>query len=517
MSSPDPFFVRQLPEALGCTTPEVDMDGSPVLPGEGDDEAIHPAAKTDDPVALQGAVDAALRNGLDIDGRDSQKLTALEIAIQAKINGNVRVLINAGAAVNRRDRAVEQPLHFAIRSSTHWSIIRLLLEEGAKTSTPVLFGNRKVSVLRYAVQCQNPIGPLQLQNYLQTIYQLVKHGANFDSTTVEGLAIYDRVLTVISRIPFWLDDTLPKVRDTLKLFLGRLECDPFHDTPIAFCPAATCKTVASSVLFHTPNTGLSTVLMDDRLIARSGEDLLYLLLNPCPSACLSRTDQSFDSVIRQLLISRDYLDNVCIHLGTDRNPMCHVFAKTPPDFKKSFALALASSGTIKVSASDVRYGRPLARLLGVETPLRYELAEIFLQSELDMWWPSRLQRPASTPSLLIFHPWQDYATYFTPEYEKHVKLHLLSASLDNTELNSALDCVYHVLTRYMVEHALFGEMDYAKRIRLLDGLKVRQDRRLPPITLENAAAYNLCMAGREGYAAGERRGNGRGRNSRSSS
>ncbi|KYG39826.1 hypothetical protein M433DRAFT_9825 [Acidomyces richmondensis BFW] len=149
-------------------------------------------------------------------------------------------------------------------------------------------------------------------------------------------------------------------------------------------------------------------------------------------------------------------------------------------------------------------------------PLRYELAEIFLRSELDLWWPSRLQPPTS-PSLLIFHPWQDYATYFTPEYEKHVKLHLTSASPDNTVLNAALDCIYHVLTRHMIEHALFGDMDYAKRIRLLDGLKIRQDRGLPPLTFDNAAAYNLCMTGRVGYSAREPGGNGRGRNLRSSS
>lgn len=516
MSSPDPYFVHRLPEALGWTTPEVEMGGSPIPSEEAEDEAIHTAARTDDQEALQSAVDVALRNGVDIDGRDSRRLTALEIAIQANSSGNVRVLINSGAAVNRIDSAGEQPLHFAIRSSTHWSIIRLLLEEGAKTSTPALFGNRRVSVLRYAVQCQNPTGPLQLQNYLQTIYQLVKHGANFDSTTVEGLAIYDRILTRISRIPFWLDDTLPKVRDTLKLFLGRLECDPFHDTPIAFCPAASCKTLAASILFHTPNTALSAILTDSRLITRSGEDLLYLLLNPCPYACLSRRDQSFDGVIRQLLTSRNYLDNVCIRLGTDRNPICHVFARTPTEFKKPFAQALASSGAISVSASDVRYGRALARLVEVDRPLRYELAEIFLRSELDLWWPSRLQPPTS-PSLLIFHPWQDYATYFTPEYEKHVKLHLTSASPDNTVLNAALDCIYHVLTRHMIEHALFGDMDYAKRIRLLDGLKIRQDRGLPPLTFDNAAAYNLCMTGRVGYSAREPGGNGRGRNLRSSS
>ncbi len=84
-------------------------------------------------------IDALLKSGIDIDGRDSGSAPPLYIAAERNNQAMVNFLLDRGANVNSHDAAGETPLHAAVKEN-HFSTAQLLLEKGADVNKLRAFG-----------------------------------------------------------------------------------------------------------------------------------------------------------------------------------------------------------------------------------------------------------------------------------------------------------------------------------------------------------------------------------------
>lgn len=98
------------------------------------DNILHYAAGENDPPTLH-AILTFLRSRpsgmIHIHHRDGQGRTALEIAVIASLEENVRLLLQAGASVYSRTAQERTPLHVAIKAQASQAIVEMLLDYGA--------------------------------------------------------------------------------------------------------------------------------------------------------------------------------------------------------------------------------------------------------------------------------------------------------------------------------------------------------------------------------------------------
>lgn len=487
-SSTKPAALQELSDQIGSgskgdvTTQAQSPDGT----FKGTDHIIHSAARQDDQKALQRAIGYILTEGLDVDVRNTDGLTALEIAIRVGYKANVEVLLKRGASVRCRNERWERPLHFAIRCKTSSSICQLLLKNGANPNSPMQDKGVEISPLQFAVLDKGTLSPANLRSYLQIVGLLVLSSDRFDAASAEGEHIYRSVLYTIRRSPYCLDDCFGAVSDSLKLFLKK-GCDPLVLQAIEPCRADRCRSLAASVFFHTAEPKLSMALIGSCKSDTFGRGLLYTLLEPCPSRCSPEDGPRPDELIRHLL-ARD--------IGVDlaRNPLCRVMATSPAKCKSDFARVLLTSGYASIHTRDSHFGSPLAVLTELDEPLRYELAEIVLEPDYDLWTRERtVSTQQLTPQIFAYNPFNQYGRYLAPDFKQLLRSYWAPTTPTNTQLTSAMRCVIHVLTKHLVEDALFGTSDFEKRSRWLDGMKLRQEHQLPEIPLANVATYNMDM------------------------
>ncbi|KAI7569258.1 hypothetical protein KC343_g7044 [Hortaea werneckii] len=98
------------------------------------DNILHYAAGQNDPPTLH-AILTFLRSRpsgmIHIHHRDGQGRTALEIAVIASLEENVRLLLQAGASVYSRTAQERTPLHVAIKAQASQAVVEMLLDYGA--------------------------------------------------------------------------------------------------------------------------------------------------------------------------------------------------------------------------------------------------------------------------------------------------------------------------------------------------------------------------------------------------
>ncbi|RMZ02386.1 hypothetical protein D0860_07239 [Hortaea werneckii] len=98
------------------------------------DNILHDAAGQNEPATLHAILTflKSRRSGMiHIHHRNGQGRTALEIAVVASLEENVRLLLQAGASVYSRTAQERTPLHVAITSQASKAIVELLLDYGA--------------------------------------------------------------------------------------------------------------------------------------------------------------------------------------------------------------------------------------------------------------------------------------------------------------------------------------------------------------------------------------------------
>ncbi|KAI7309182.1 hypothetical protein KC326_g7138 [Hortaea werneckii] len=98
------------------------------------DNILHYAAGRDDPQTLHAILTflKSRRSGMiHIHHRDGEGRTALEIAVIASLEENVRLLLQAGASVYSRTAQERTPLHVAIQAEASKAIVEMLLDYGA--------------------------------------------------------------------------------------------------------------------------------------------------------------------------------------------------------------------------------------------------------------------------------------------------------------------------------------------------------------------------------------------------
>jgi len=458
-------------------------------------EEIHLAAGTDDQVYLHAAVSHILERGLSIDTRDTQGKSALEIAILAGLCKNVEVLLSSITTLDCQNRTVERSLEFAVRSRADHTIIHLLLRQGANPWRQVVVGNRSLSLLWCAAECEATLDPIRLQNYLRTVYILIKNNVRgIPKDTAQE--IFGIVLATINRTSYSMNELLTLVRKMLHLFLVDYACDPLHKQPIAFCPDGTCKNLAASILFHAPDLNLSAVLYHDAVLSKHGSALLYTLIKPCGHLRLSPGSSELDDFLLYL-VRWDNGSGPVTSVHPDRNPMCHILMNPMPGMlKRSFATILISSGHFGLHRSDSIFGLPMAALAGIEECLlRYELACIMLQSELESWYTID-SSPYPPPTLLKYNTWHSYIMYFEPDYTREVGAYLHSENSTAAEVRIVMYCIYHVVTKHMIEQASWRHCvgdNILTRQLLIDAFLFRMMYNLPAITMDYRTVYELLI------------------------
>lgn len=98
------------------------------------DNILHYAAGRKDPPTLHAILTflKSRRSGMiHIHHRDGEGRTALEIAVIASLEENVRLLLQAGASVYSRTAQERTPLHVAIKAQASKAIVEMLLDYGA--------------------------------------------------------------------------------------------------------------------------------------------------------------------------------------------------------------------------------------------------------------------------------------------------------------------------------------------------------------------------------------------------
>ncbi|KAI7596174.1 hypothetical protein KC316_g71 [Hortaea werneckii] len=98
------------------------------------DNILHYAAGQNDPPTLHAILTflKSRRSGMiHIHHRDGEGRTALEIAVIASLEENVRLLLQAGASVYSRTAQERTPLHVAIQAQASKAIVEMLLDYGA--------------------------------------------------------------------------------------------------------------------------------------------------------------------------------------------------------------------------------------------------------------------------------------------------------------------------------------------------------------------------------------------------
>jgi len=128
-----PLLVTLLNFRLGGFAGLLQHGADPNRPASNGESAMSIAAILPDGAYLK----LALKNGGNLDFRDSRQRTPLILAIQRRRVENVRLLLESGADFNVADARGDTPLMHAFQGLTpDVAIVRALLERGARSDVP---------------------------------------------------------------------------------------------------------------------------------------------------------------------------------------------------------------------------------------------------------------------------------------------------------------------------------------------------------------------------------------------
>ena len=419
----------------------------------------------------------------NIDMKDATtNSTALEVAIRAGQIANVETLISAGASVNSENERGETPLHVAILFRANWMICDLLLKHHADPNFRLDAPHCSIAPLTMAVHIDQKLGMAEAENQVQIVKLLLDCDAKYEPDWSESRHVYSNFLTLLNRSSFGVSRPSTPFLECLALFL-RMGSDPWSLLPDAVCPAGHCHFFAQFVLFHAREASLPDVLLQNSNIDRYGQDLVTLLLDPCPHRTKPPNGPALSSLVQQVVDRGIVFDYT-------RNPISTALAKSPNKDKAALIRALLTPPSLSIHTRDNHLGRPLEALAKVLELLRWDLAELILSRDLDLAVSVNPTRnfQHKVAQIFVFEPRSWYHRYADNGFKQVIASYLgvfqwEKQDVDTEEIRSAVRCVIHVLTKRILDDLGSDPTASSDKERLRDAMMMRQKYDLPEISV----------------------------------
>ena len=346
----------------------------------GRDSILHYASSQDESWTLDCIVDFMRVKEIEVDILNTKNRTALETAIEADKKSAVKVLLTGGASLVRRNERQQQPLHFAILEGGSAEICRVLMQYGADANSPLLqTGQYALTPLYITVErFLSTQDEKARDNLCAVLEELLGFGAQLHAVEDSSTETWMKFLQA------WTEWDPPKGttygRQPSRSFrLGhyfRAGQNPLCWFPRQYCSGNECDSLASFIFAHTPNSGLSAMLIESSDMTKYGKDLLYALVAPCEHRHPRGTSPSINELLRRLLVK---LDEEEVLYGDHPDLIRRVLVRAPSEEKLDIIETLVQWRVVSVSESR----EILVRLNDVEISLRMRLAELLL-SQLNL-------------------------------------------------------------------------------------------------------------------------------------
>lgn len=444
---------------------------------EGTKSLLHYAASQDCTLTFTNVLHLAAMMSVNIDLPDGTNSTALEVAIRAGKYDNIGLLLEAGASVSRTNTAGETPLQFATSCGATPGVYNVLTRYGANPNPTIGHPSQSSASLGLTVDFRL-VHKAWL--YLYTFYP----ADNSVYRRWEYSLSYKRFLDMLEQCTFFfsrpLDAKTKKcIRLCLQFFLHK-DSDPLAQLRSPECIDG-CDSLAKRIFFHNSNPEFVDVLIDNCNTKLYGAGLVATLLEPCPGIVPSRDKSRLISSLAHLCLRG--IDFDALH-----NPVCFALEKSPHTEKVDLIEALLANSSLSIHTCRFPYGPPLAYLVRVEEPLRWQLAETILTRDvvLEKLMYGRCNH-GDRKTLFIYDLRTQYESYTGNEYERYVsrylyEFHRFFTPPNETEL--AIQCVIHVVTRFMIFDMASDPLIASAEAKLKAIRDMRQKYKLPAISID---------------------------------
>lgn len=387
-----------------------------------------------------------LKYGADIHATSSlNEYRPLHFAVQYGKPLNVEALIRSGADVNLTSRGCCSPLHIAVVNATHPSIVRILLDHGAEVNE---------TLLNSVLSTRSRDWPQTRTATTKIVKMLLEKGALLSDPGKVQTA-FEKFLEPWIPSHFWYDDINEDEKWCFSFFLSAGVCVQTA-TKLTSCRQSGGKSLAHTLLFHTPGSDLAGMLIEKTSlgVGESGPFILHTVLESCSRKTVDQSDIPAAEMIK-ILLERGVDPNLTRDGFT---PITRLLTKkTDLDVRACLCALFVRADPIRDQLGHVPVFEAIRNF---EDPLRLALAEMFIPKSY--FWPSSLW-PIS----------ESWTHYTSEDFKKllfrylptDVQAHFLKAII-NVSTTKALK-LYTTAT---------GE---SQPSLILDALKVRKEFDLP--------------------------------------
>ena len=296
---------------------------------KGKDNVLHWAARRDDPGTLHCVLEFMRSEKLSLDFPNSERRTALEIAIQWGRVVVVKILLSAGAAVKGRNEKGQQPLHFAILELASAEICRLLMDSGANVNSALSTSEGSISPMHMTLELfLQSKKDVEKDAFCAILQELIDRGAQIKPDGGAGETSLEKFVQASTKLDSKSLSDRPKQTRPSSLVGYFLSADrnPLCWFPKQYCPAQECKSLAAYIFAHTAMSGLSEMLIESSDMTKYGLDLVHVLLKPCTMRYSNAEDLTVNDLLRNLLQKMSdqhvpgYLESGLLRHLSDRTP-----------------------------------------------------------------------------------------------------------------------------------------------------------------------------------------------------
>lgn len=450
-----------------------------------EDSLLHYAVTRADMWTLEYILDYIPSIGFDIDTEDLQHRTPLERAISGRRSESVDLLLRFGANVRRRNRDNQLPLHFAILEDSLPEVVESLIQYGAEVSAaltrkhhdntpPVHLAIERLVVLE---------SQAAKDNMASIVDTLLNRGADISLGDPNSGSAASEFLNTFAR---WKQ---PLRSFRLSYFL-RADRNPMCWIPRKYCSGGQCRSMASFVFSHTPNSGLSSLLVQSADVRKHGHDLLLALLSPCSWQAKSKNDASTHDLVEDLL-KRMRSENADL---AENHIMSHILDHSPePDKLTLIDMLYQWELTTSTEARNI-----LKDLPKWDEDFRLRLSEHLihqLSQESEISWPGVLGNGLMTRYFgngRMFLRHQTMSEAARREVQNQV---IGSLGMDPHHLtDEASFCIIqsfmHLFTKSLLQGGTFG-LQVSNQQRVFGAVQLRQSYKLPPLPVPDELVLSV--------------------------
>ena len=253
--------------------------------------------------------------------------------------------------------------------------------------------------------------------------------------------------------------------------------------PKEYCPAHECKSFAAFIFAHTPNSGLSALLIESSDMTQYGLDLVRVLLKPCRLRYSSANDPSIDDLLRNLL---KRMRNEGVLDSLERGLLNYVIQDTPRKERLEHLETLLESNYI----SEDECKEALSQLGQHDEPFRLAWAErLFSQSGLAAQIQDSISHFFNQGSSRMQFLTDDQNT--RERFQDYVLDSLSISTPDPQSAKCIVRSVVHVFTKLVLEGKHERELASTEEI-ISTAACLRRQYELPDTTIANDLLLALC-------------------------